>query len=187
MAILEGEAARPGIAAVVQQYGQRLFRFIRGRVPSDADAEDVLQDVWYQLARVAAVEPIEEFSGWLFRVARNRLTDRFRRAQPRSLEDFVYEDEEGATFFRDLLLVDADTPETEFFKQTVWDELMAALDELPAAQRDVFIANELDGETFQSIADRTGDNLKTLISRKRYAVQHLRERLAAVYQDLLNQ
>ncbi|MBL7825117.1 MAG: sigma-70 family RNA polymerase sigma factor [Saprospiraceae bacterium] len=174
---------KSGITAVVQEYGKKLFRFIRGRVTNDADAEDILQDVWYQFSRVVDVEPIEQISGWLFRVARNRLTDRFRQQKPRSLEDFVYEDEEGAVSFKDLLLVETDNPESEFLKQAIWDEFMAALEELPEAQRNVFVWNELEDETFQSISDRTGENIKTLISRKRYAVQYLRTRLETIYQE----
>lgn len=187
MTIEPSPSSNIGIAATVQAYGKRLFRFIRSRVRSDADAEDVLQDVWYQFSRVVDTEPIEQLSGWLFRVARNRLTDQFRRKAPQSLEDFVYEDADGETHFKDLLLLEADTPETEYMKQTVWAEFMAALDELPQAQRDVFVWNEMEDETFQSIADRTGENIKTLISRKRYAVQHLRARLEPIYQEFVNQ
>jgi RNA polymerase sigma factor (sigma-70 family) len=174
---------RKSAAQVVQQYGNRLFRFIRGRVSNDADAEDILQDVWYQLSRVVDVESIEQISGWLFRVARNRLTDRFRKQTPRAFEDFTYTDDEGDTTFKELLLIDANTPESEYMKQTVWAAFMAALDELPEAQRNVFIWNEMEDETFQSISERTGENIKTLISRKRYAVQYLRERLETVYQE----
>lgn len=187
MTIEPSPSSNIGIAATVQAYGKRLFRFIRSRVRSDADAEDILQDVWYQFSRVVDTEPIEQLSGWLFRVARNRLTDQFRRKTPQSLEDFVYEDADGETHFKDLLLLEADTPETEYMKQTVWAEFIAALDELPQAQRDVFVWNEMEDETFQSIADRTGENIKTLISRKRYAVQHLRTRLEPIYQEFVNQ
>ncbi len=187
MTVETNNSKKPGITTVVQEYGKRLFRFIRGRVRNDADAEDILQDVWYQFSRVVETEPIAQLSGWLFRVARNRLTDQYRRQTPQSLEDFVYEDDEGELHVRELLLLEADTPETEYLKQVVWDELFAALDELPEAQRNVFIWNELDDETLQSIADRTGENIKTLISRKRYAVQHLRKRLNSVYQEFLNQ
>lgn len=182
------ETRKTGITAVVEEYGKRLFRFIRGRVRNDADAEDILQDVWFQFSRVVNVEPIEQISGWLFRVARNRLTDQFRKTQPQSIEDFAYENEDGETHFRELLLLDAgNDPETEYLRSVVWEEFMSALDELPEAQRQVFVQNELEGETFQSIADRTGENLKTLISRKRYAVQHLRSRLETIYQEFVNQ
>lgn len=182
----EGSINKP-VTAIVQEYGKRLYRFIRSRVSSDADAEDILQDVWYQFSRVVGFAPIEQLSGWLFRVARNRLTDQFRRTKNRSLEDFSYENEEGEQLFLHLNLFEDGTPETELFKKTVWETLFAALDELPEDQRNVFIWNELEDETFQSIADRTGENIKTLISRKRYAVAKLRERLAGLYHEIENQ
>ena len=179
-------AAQQNIVGIVREYGKRLFGFIRQRVKTDADAEDVLQDVWYQFSRVADAEPIEQISGWLFRVARNRVTDLHRKQTPDALEDYAYADDEGELHFKDILLAAPDTPETEYFRQLFWDELFAALDELPAAQRDVFVWNELEDQTFQEIADRTGENIKTLISRKRYAVQHLRVRLGTLYQEFIN-
>lgn len=182
------ELRQRNITGAVRDYGRRLFRFIRGRVPSDADAEDVLQDVWRQLSGVVDVEAIEQLGAWLFRVARNQLTDRHRRkaARPETpLEDLAYEDEDGLSDFRDMLLPSADgTPETEFWREAFWEELFTALDDLPESQRNVFIWNELEGETLQQIADKTGENLKTIISRKRYAVQHLRVRLEVLYQEL---
>lgn len=180
------DASNTSLTHVVSAYGKRLFRFIRGRVRNDADAEDVVQDVWYQFSRVMDAEPIEQISAWLFRVARNRLTDLYRRKKEDSLEDYVYEDEDGELFFKELLLSSPETPDTELLKSTVWEVLIKALDELPEAQRNVFVWNELEDETLQSIADRTGENIKTLISRKRYAVQHLRRRLEHLYEDLLN-
>ena len=175
------------ITQTIRNYGDRLFRFIRGRVSSDADAEDVLQDVWYQLSRIVDLGAVENINAWLYRVARNRLTDRYRKKQPEALEDLRYTDENGdASFLDDWLPSDDDTPEEAYFRQLVWETLYDALDELPPAQREVFIWNELEDETFQSIADRTGINIKTLISRKRYAVIHLRERLADLHEELLN-
>ena len=179
-------AAQQNIVGVVREYGKRLFGFIRTRVKTDADAEDVLQDVWYQFSRVADTEPIEQISGWLFRVARNRITDQYRKRSNDSLEDYQYEDEDGGFYFKDILLATSDTPETEYLRQVFWEELMAALDELPEAQRNVFVWNELEDQTFQEIADRTGENIKTLISRKRYAAQHLRLRLDTLYQEFVN-
>jgi RNA polymerase sigma factor, sigma-70 family len=145
-----------GISEVVRTYGKRLFRFIRGRTRNDADAEDILQDIWYQFSRVVQLEPIEQISGWLFRVARNRITDQYRRTTTSSLEDFVYEGEEGELLFKDLLLAETNTPEEETMKTAFWEAFTNALDELPTAQREVFVWNELEDETFQSIADRTG-------------------------------
>jgi len=184
MALSMAEQQKQNIVSVVRAYGKRLFGFIRSRVKSDADAEDILQDVWYQFSNVVDTEQIEQLSGWLFKVARNKVTDRYRKKQPESLEDLRYEDEDGDFSFRDLMLPESDTPETEYLREVFWEELFAALDELPEAQRNVFIWNELEDQTFQQIADRTGENIKTLISRKRYAVLHLRERLELLYREL---
>ena len=174
------------LGQIIRGYSQRLYGFIRGRTSNDADAEDILQEVWFQLSRLVDLEAIENINAWLFRVARNKVTDRYRKREEESLDGLAYEDENGDTSFQEILLADFNTPETEHLRQFFWEELFAALEELPAAQRDVFIWNELDGETFQEITDRTGVNIKTLISRKRYAVMHLRERLAGLYEELLN-
>lgn len=169
------------ISAVINEYGSRLFRFIRGRVPTNADAEDITQEVWYQLSRVIDLDSIEQISGWLFRVARNRITDNYRKQKSDLLEDKSYETDEGSFSFQEILMADTVSPEDENLKEIFWDELFKALDELPEKQRNVFVWNELEDETFQEIADRTGENIKTLISRKRYAVQHLRTRLEALH------
>ncbi|MCB0584406.1 MAG: sigma-70 family RNA polymerase sigma factor [Phaeodactylibacter sp.] len=174
------------LGQIIRGYSQRLYGFIRGRTRNDADAEDILQEVWFQLSRLVDLEAIENINAWLFRVARNKVTDRYRKREEDSLEDMAYEDENGDVAFQEILLADFNTPETEHLRQIFWEELFAALEELPEAQREVFIRNELDGETFQEISDSTGVNIKTLISRKRYAVQHLRERLADLYEELLN-
>ncbi len=171
------------IGKVMEAYGRRLFRFIRGRTRNDADAEDVLQDVWYQLSNVVHLDAIEQVSAWLYRVARNRLTDRSRKKTEQSLEDFQYVDEDGDLYLKNILLPEPDTPETAHLRDFFWETLFAALEELPEAQRQVFVWNELEDQTFQEIADRTGENLKTLISRKRYAVQHLRRRLETLYRE----
>ncbi|MCO6492815.1 MAG: sigma-70 family RNA polymerase sigma factor [Phaeodactylibacter sp.] len=170
---------------IIRGYRQRLYGFIRGRTASDADAEDILQEVWYQLSRLVDLEAIGNINAWLFRVARNKVTDRYRKREEESLDGMAYEDESGDMAFREILLADFNTPETEHLRQLFWEELFAALEELPEAQRDVFVRNELDGETFQQISDSTGVNIKTLISRKRYAVMHLRERLEELYGELM--
>ena len=179
-------AEQPGqnITSVVKAYSNRLLGFIRSRVPSIADAEDILQEVWYQFSKVVDTEPIEQVSGWLFRVARNRITDRYRKRREDLLEDLAYEDEDGELSFRDILLAQDETPETTMLREVFWEALFEALDELPQEQRDVFVWNELEDQTFQEISDRTGVNMKTLISRKRYAVQHLRKRLQILYDDI---
>ena len=174
------------ILGAVKDYGRQLFGFIRGRVNTDEDAEDILQDVWYQLSNVPEAEAIESVSGWLHRVARNKITDSFRKRKTELLEDLGYEDEEGKHSFRDILLSDVRTPEDEYLKSLFWEELQLALDELPPAQREVFVLNELEDQTLQQIADAKGENLKTIISRKGYAVKHLRKRLDRLYREFMN-
>lgn len=179
------EERTQNVPGAVREYGNRLFRFIRSRVPTTADAEDILQEVWYQFSKVVDTEPIEQVSAWLFRVARNRITDSYRKRKDELLDDFAYEDEEGELMFRDIFLADDQTPETETMRQLFWDTLLEALDELPENQRNVFVWNELEDQTLQEIADKTGVSIKTVISRKRYAVQHLRKRLQNLYEDFL--
>jgi len=172
------------ILSTVSQYRGRLSRFIRGRVRSSEDADDILQDVWYQLSKVVDLDAIESISGWLYQVARNRITDLYRRRPEDSLSDLTLDTDEDRIPLGDILLAEAETPEDQFFKDLFWNELKAALDELPENQRTVFVQNELEGRTLQDIADQTGENLKTIISRKRYAVQHLRKRLQTLYDEL---
>jgi len=171
------------IVNAVQSYGKQLFKFIRSRVKSDADAEDILQDVWYQLSSIIDIEPIEQLSSWLFRVSRNRIVDKQRKKSPQSLEDLSFSDENGELYFPEEVLAEIINSENELDKKVVHDAIFDALDELPDKQRLVFIWNELEGKTFQQIADVTGENIKTLISRKRYAVVYLRERLQKLYNE----
>ena len=178
-------AIERSIARTVKEYGGSLFRFIRGRVPTDADAEDVLQDVWVQFSSQPEIETIEQVGAWLFRVARNRITDRYRKKRTESLEDRSFLDEEGATMFRDVLLATDADADTLMLRDIFWEEMNAVLDELPANQRLVFVQNELEDKTLQTIADEQGENIKTIISRKRYAVLKLRERLETVYSELI--
>jgi len=185
MAITLTEEKSQNIVQTVQEYGKRLFSFIRGRVRTDEDAEDILQDVWYQFSNVTESEPIEQVSSWLFTVARNKITDKYRKQKPVHIEDFVYEDEDGEVNYKDLLLSDPTTPEDVELRKIFWEELIKALDELPEEQKQVFVWNELEDMTFREISEKTGENIKTLISRKRYAVSHLRKRLENLYTDLL--
>ncbi|GAB3997590.1 RNA polymerase sigma factor [Spirosoma daeguense] len=180
------DAPKRTIVTTVKQYSNKLLRFIRGQVRSDEDAEDILQDVWYQLSKVVNLDEIGSMSGWLYQVARNRIVDTYRRRKEDSMSDLTIDDEDDEFRFRDILLADAHTPEDQFFKDIFWEELMRALDELPENQRNVFVWNELEDKTLQEIADQTNENLKTIISRKRYAVQHLRKRLQALYNELDN-
>jgi RNA polymerase sigma factor (sigma-70 family) len=177
---------KPNIIQTVTSYSKQLLGFIRQRVNTDEDAEDILQDVWFQLSSVPEIEAIEQIGSWLYRVARNRIIDKYRKQKPDSLEDYGYEDEDGEFYFKDILLADDGTPETVYMKELFWEQLGIALAELPENQRQVFVWNELEDQTFQEIADRTGENIKTLISRKRYAVRHLRERLETLYQEFVN-
>ena len=174
------------IIQAIQNYGRQLFGFIRSRVKTNEDAEDILQDVWYQFSNQPEREAIESVSGWLYKVARNKITDRYRKKKNESLEDYSFYDEEGGLNFKEILLADNSNPETEHLRQLFWEELFAALDELPANQRSVFTMNELEDMTLQEIADAEGEKLKTIISRKRYAVLHLRKRLESLYNDIVN-
>jgi RNA polymerase sigma factor (sigma-70 family) len=172
------------IVQAVRDYGKRLFYFIRGRVTTRQDAEDILQDIWYQLSNVANVEEIKQMSGWLFRVARNKIIDRRRKKTVESLESLSYP--EGGLNVADILMINEGDPETEYLKDIFWQELFAALEELPENQKQVFIQNELEDKTLQQIADETGENLKTVISRKGYAVKYLRKRLGTLYNEFLD-
>jgi len=176
---------RKNIVQTVNQYGKQLLGFIRGKVATDEDAEDIIQDVWYQLSNVAETDTIESISGWLYRVAKNKITDTFRKKKTEHIEDFAFESDDGEVNFRDILLAESHSPEDEFFKKMFWEELMNALDELPEKQRYVFIQNEIEDRTLQDIANETGDNLKTIISRKGYAIKHLRSRLNNLYKDFV--
>ena len=172
---------------VVQDLGRRLMRFIRVRVSSDADAEDVLQDVWQQFATTLEAGPVEQAGAWLFTVARNRIIDRSRKPKMASLDAMVAEaDEESAFDFAGFFLRDDNTPRTEHLRKLFWEQLHAALAELPEEQRQVFVWHELDSLSFQDISALTGDNLNTLLSRKRYAVLHLRLRLEPLRAEFLS-
>jgi RNA polymerase sigma factor (sigma-70 family) len=179
--------AQQNIIQAIQAYGRQLFGFIRSRVKTNEDAEDILQDVWYQFSNQPEREAIESVSGWLYRVARNKITDRYRKKKNESLEDFSFYSEDGDLNFREILLADnSSNPETEHLRQLFWEELFAALEEVPENQRSVFIRNEMEDMTLQEIADADGEKLKTIISRKRYAVLHLRKRLESLYNDIVN-
>ncbi|HNW69959.1 MAG TPA: sigma-70 family RNA polymerase sigma factor [Bacteroidales bacterium] len=171
------------IIYAVQHYGKRLFSFIRSRVKNDEDARDILQDVWYQLSTAIESEPVGKLSSWLYRVSKNRIIDKNRKQTTLSLEDFAYVDEDGAWQYPEALLEDEVKPDMEFEQAYFREKLFAALDELPEKQRQVFVWNEMEEMTLQEIADKTGDNIKTIISRKRYAVAYLRKRLQKMVYD----
>ncbi len=171
------------IQNAVQEYGKRLFSFIRGRVKNDQDAEDILQDVWYQLSAMIDSEPIVQLSSWLFRVSRNRIVDKSRKSTSLALADLAFEDEDGELVYPEAMLSGEPNPDDELEAAFLRESLFQALGELPDKQREVFVLNELEEMTLQEIADLTGEGIKTIISRKRYAVAHLRERLQSLYNE----
>jgi RNA polymerase sigma factor (sigma-70 family) len=174
------------ISEAVKREQSRLRNFIRRRVPDPRDAEDILQDVFYKLVEAnRLLMPIEHITGWLFRVARNRITDLFRKKKPESFSDAAVVDEAGELLQLEDLLPSADAgPETLYARSVLLDELELAVDELPEEQREVFVAHELEGRSFKEMAAETGVSVNTLLSRKRYAVLHLRERLQRTYDEL---
>ena len=178
------EQSKQSIIEAVKNYGRRLFYFIRKKVQTDEDAEDILQDVWYQFSNVMRTQPVEQTGAWLYRVARNRIIDKYRKQQPDPLEDLFVTDDAGEVNFNEILLAQGSTPEQEHLRNLFWQKLFSALDELPTDQRDVFTWNELEGISFKEISERTGEKINTLISRKRYAIIHLRKRLEQLYKEI---
>jgi len=177
------------ISGVVRRERARLRNFVRKRVPDAGDAEDILQDVLYELvAAYRLMHPVDHASAWLYRVARNRIVDFFRQKRLVALGDALAEkaDDESVLTLADLLPSPDAGPEAAYARKVLLGELNAALQELPEEQRDVFIAHEIDGRSFKELADETGVGLNTLLSRKRYAVLHLRRRLHAIYNEYLN-
>ena len=171
------------IAEVVRREQARLRNFIRRRVPDPLDAEDILQDVFYRLVEAnRLLMPIDHVTGWLFRVARNRITDVLRRKKPVTFDDVVGEDQELQSI-EDLLPSPDAGPDAVYARNVLLGELALAVEELPAEQREVFVAHELEGRSFKEIAAATGVNMNTLLSRKRYAVLHLRQRLQSIYDE----
>jgi RNA polymerase sigma factor (sigma-70 family) len=172
------------ISEAVEQEQTRLRNFIRRRVPDEGDAEDILQDVFYELVEAyRLMQPIEQVGAWLFRVARNRITDLFRKHTPAAiLEVAVTQDEEALTI-EDLLPSPDAGPEAAYARAVLLEELEAALEELPQEQRAVFVTHEIEGRSFKELAVEIGVSVNTLLSRKHYAVTHLRERLRSVYDE----
>jgi RNA polymerase sigma factor (sigma-70 family) len=166
--------------------GARLRNFIRRRVPDRADAEDILQDVFYELVEAyRLMKPIEQVGAWMFRVARNRITDLFRKRKPEVLPDQTVETADGEFLWLEELLPSPDAgPDAAYARTVLLEEIEDALDELPGGQREVFIAHEIEGRSFAELAARSGLSVNTLLSRKHYAVIHLRERLRGIYDEL---
>jgi len=171
------------ISEVIAEEQPRLRSFIRRRVPNQADAEDLLQDVLFELVQAKRLlQPIDYVTGWLFRVARNRIIDFFRKKKPETFTDAAVENDEGELLAIEELLPSPDAgPEALYLRGVLLDELKAALAGLPAEQREVFLAHEVEGRSFKELAAETGVSVNTLLSRKRYAVLHLRERLQDIH------
>jgi RNA polymerase sigma factor (sigma-70 family) len=176
------------IRRTVAREEKRLFRFIRSRVPQEEDAEDILQDVFFQMVNTLSTEPIEQVASWLFRVATNRITDWYRKKKAHTFTSQEVEGEEDdEPRLTELHLLDeSNDPDVLYLRSLVWEELEAALDELPAEQREVFVLHELEDRSFKEISKLTGVPVNTLLSRKRYAVLFLRKRLRELYDDLVN-
>jgi len=173
------------ISKAVQREQLRLRNFIRRHVADPSDAEDILQEVFYELVEAnRLLMPIEHITGWLFRVARNRITDLFRKKQPESFGDSALTDEEDELLRLEDLLPSPDAgPEAVYARNVLLAEVELAIDELPEEQREVFVAHEWEGRSFKAMAAETGVSVNTLLSRKRYAVRHLRERLQIIYDE----
>lgn len=169
--------------AAIRNERKRLFDFIRRRVRTEEDAEDILQDVFYQfVASYSVTEPIEKLTSWLFTVARNKIIDWYRKRKP-SGPDLEDEETGEQLNLEDILFDPTQIPDEVYARSLVWTELAEALDELPEEQRDVFVMHELEGRSFKEIAEITGEPINTLLSRKRYAVFHLRESLQELYNE----
>jgi RNA polymerase sigma factor (sigma-70 family) len=173
------------ISQAMERDEPRLRSFIRKHVADTSDAEDIVQEVFYELLEAyRLMKPVEHVTAWLFRVARNRMIDLFRRKRPASLNEPIVSSEDGGTLSLEDLLPSAEaSPEAAYARNMLLDELEDAIDELPEAQREVFVAHELTGRSFKEISAETGLSINTLLSRKRYAVLHLRRRLQAIYED----
>ena len=186
ISIAMSEERNNNITSTIKDISKRLFGFIKQRVASTEDAEDILQDVFYQFA--GNTEPIEQAGSWLYRVARNKITDSYRKQKLPLADDILgsADGDDDMIDWKEMLLASDENPETAYLRNLFWEALQQALDELPAEQRTVFVQNEIDGVPFKDIEQQTGVSVATLISRKRYAVLHLRNRLSVLKNELLN-
>jgi RNA polymerase sigma factor (sigma-70 family) len=174
------------ISEVIAEEGSRLRNFIRRRVPNESDVEDLVQEVFYELVEAnRLLQPIDYVTGWLFRVARNRITDLFRKKKPENFTDAAVMNEDGELLRFEDLLPSADAgPEAIYVRKALLDEMNVALSELPAEQREIFIAHEVDERSFKELSAESGVSVNTLLSRKRYAVLALRRRLRKIHDNL---
>ncbi len=184
------EEQNDSIKDVVEEHGNRLFNFIRNRVADLEDAQDILQDVFYEFTETSRLpEPIEQASSWLFRVARNKIIDKYRKKKTDRLDDLKLKgqsNDEEKYFLSDLIAANDETPDNRFDNSVLMLAIEEALDELPKEQREVFVMHELENKSFKEISASTGVTLNTLLSRKRYAIVHLRKRLSDLYNELFN-
>jgi RNA polymerase sigma factor (sigma-70 family) len=181
------------IGKTVRRERKRLLDFIKQRVPTEEDAEDILQDVFYQFTNAyRGIEPIEKVTSWLFTVARNRITDFFRKKKADSFSSLSRSssnddgDDDQNYFLEEIMQDVSESPEGQYIRSLVWDTLNAALEELPEEQREIFTLHELEGVSFKEMSEKMKLPLNTLLSRKRYAVLHLRTRLQSLYDELLS-
>ena len=175
------------ISEVIAEQGSRLRSFIRRRVPNEADVEDLLQEVYFEFLEAGRLlKPIDYVTGWLFRVARNRITDFFRKKRPESFADAAVQNEQGELLEIEEALPSPDAgPEALFIRGVLLDEMKSALADLPPEQREVFLAHEMEGRSFKELSAETGISVNTLLSRKRYAVLHLRARLQSIHDEFM--
>jgi RNA polymerase sigma factor (sigma-70 family) len=190
--IMMNAAARNDfMVKIIDRERGRLKNYIRKRVSNNEDAEDILQDVFYQFVNLMQMENIEKAASWLFKVAGNRITDWYRKRKPVSIESLRRKQDDDDPFFplflEDLLYDPEEDPDKLFLRSTVWPLLADALEELPDEQRDVFVMHELQDLSFKEIEEITGTPLNTLITRKRYAILHLRERLKELYEEFFTE
>lgn len=175
------------IEDTVSNYSGKLLAFIKPKVKNDEDAEDILQEVWYQFSNLTNISQIVNVGNWLYRVTRNKITDSYRKKKTSNLEDYDFEDSDDFSSIKNLLLLDeAKDPELKFFQEEIWKALFEALEELPEDQQLAYMENEIEAKTLKQIAQEQNTNIKTIISRKHYAVKHLRKRLHLLYNDLKN-
>ncbi len=177
------------IGKIVKDYSKRLGDFIRQRVDDTDDADDILQDVFFELTEsYRLVKPIEQMSAWLFRVTRNKIIDRYRKHKPVSLESLKIQqaEDENDLLLEELLFITEDSPDKEFERDVAWQAIEKALDELPEEQREVFVMHEMEQKSFKEIAELTKVSVNTLISRKHYAVKFLRLKLSNLYDEFLD-
>ena len=184
------KSGNKNVEEIITDHQSRLKSFIRKRVPNKEDAEDILQDVFYQLIKAVdnTLNPIEQVTAWLYRVTRNTIINKGKKKQEEEFPSTQYDEDEGVLKEFSELLFDNNvpsTPETEYLRSLVWQELETALSELPTEQREAFELMELEGFPAKEIAESIGVSVNTLLSRKHYAVKHLRKRLERLYKDIL--